>query len=215
MYLADGHGNFQDRRTWGDGWNIASSFNTSSANPFTGKSEILGRNAQGTLCYYPVMNNGQLAGRQQMGNTAGWAGADLSYVSSLDTDGQPELVEIANNWLYEDGAVVSAGWSRYNLVVGPGDLNNDGQGDLLARDGSGTLWLQRYNGAQSFASRLKVGGGWNAYDKNVGAGDLTGDGLADLVARTGDGKLYLYTGQGRLRPALQVAPLHRSRLATV
>ncbi|WP_406346683.1 FG-GAP repeat domain-containing protein [Streptomyces sp. NBC_00648] len=197
MYLADGKGNFQDRRKWGDGWNIASSFNTSSANPFTGKSEILARNTQGTLFYYPALNNGQLGSRQQAGDSGGWAGADIRFASSLDANGQPELLEIADNWLYNESNGVSAGWSRYNLVIGPGDLNNDGQGDLLARDGSGTLWLQRGNGTGTgFASRLKIGGGWNAYDKIVGAGDLTGDGLADIMARTGDGKLYLYPGTG-------------------
>ncbi|MEU1075162.1 MULTISPECIES: VCBS repeat-containing protein [unclassified Streptomyces] len=197
LYLADGHGNFQDRRYWGEGWEAGSWFGSQGGNPFLGKSEILARNTQGTLFYYSATNNGQLGSRQQVGDTGGWAHADVRFASSLDSDGQPELLEIYQNWLYNRGTAVSGGWGAYNLVVGPGDLNNDGQGDLLARDGSGTLWLQRGNGnGTGFASRLKVGGGWNAYDKIVGAGDLTGDGLADVVARTGDGKLYLYAGTG-------------------
>ncbi|WP_369383877.1 FG-GAP repeat domain-containing protein [Streptomyces sp. cg36] len=197
LYLADGKGNFQPRKQWGTRWESASWLGSQGGNPFLGKSEILARDGRGTLFYYTTRNNGQLADRQQVGDAGGWAGANLRYASSLDGDGQPELLEIYENWLYNGQNQVSGGWGTYNLVVGPGDLNNDGQGDLLARDGSGTLWLQRGNGAGTgFASRLKVGGGWNAYDRIVGAGDLTGDGLADIVARTGDGKLYLYPGTG-------------------
>ncbi|GAA0617337.1 VCBS repeat-containing protein [Streptomyces crystallinus] len=197
LYYANGRGNFNTRERWGTGWNVVSSYASASANPTVGKSEILGRDSQGTLYYYYALNNGQLSSRSKASDTGGWAGADIRYASSLDANGQPELLEIAQNWLYNEGTAVSGGWGGYNLVLGPGDLNSDGEGDLLARDGLGTLWLQRGNGAGTgFASRLKVGGGWGAYDKVVGAGDLTGDGLADIVARTGDGKLYLYPGTG-------------------
>ncbi|MFF1478324.1 FG-GAP-like repeat-containing protein [Streptomyces sp. NPDC058301] len=197
LYLADGKGNFKDRIVGGDGWNVSAVFASQGGNTTWGKSDLMGRDSKGTLFYYYALNNGTLSARKQVSSDGGWLGAHMGYASSLDADSDPELFEVYQNNLYADTTYISGGWGGYNLVVGPGDLNNDGKGDLLTRDDSGTLWLQRGNGqGTGFASRLKVGGGWNAYNQIVGAGDLTGDGLADIVARTGDGKLYLYQGTG-------------------
>jgi hypothetical protein len=93
---------------------------------------------------------------------------------------------------------MASGWSKYTLFLGPGDLNGDGKGDLLARDGSGYLYLVPGSGdGLSLASPVKIGGGWNAYDLLVGAGDFSGDGRTDIVARTPSGTLYLYRGTGK------------------
>ena len=46
-------------------------------------------------------------------------------------------------------------------VVSPGDFNGDRNPDLLARDGTGVLWLYRGSGSGTFLSRAQVGPGWN------------------------------------------------------
>ncbi|KOX34312.1 hypothetical protein ADL06_08030 [Streptomyces sp. NRRL F-6491] len=92
---------------------------------------------------------------------------------------------------------IGANWKLYKKIVGAGDLNGDGRGDLLGVDASGVLW--RYYGTATGAvtARVKVGGGWGGYSSLVGVGDLSGDGRGELVAReTATGKLWRYTNLG-------------------
>ncbi|MFB7588283.1 FG-GAP repeat domain-containing protein [Streptomyces sp. NPDC056169] len=94
---------------------------------------------------------------------------------------------------------VGDGWSAYNRILGAGDFSGDGRTDLLARDGSGTLWLYKGTGSKTapFAKRVSLGGGWGTYNKLATPGDLNGDGKADLVAVNAAGDLYRYLGTGK------------------
>ncbi|WP_234435980.1 FG-GAP-like repeat-containing protein [Streptomyces sp. NRRL S-813] len=91
---------------------------------------------------------------------------------------------------------IGTNWKLYKRIVGAGDLNGDGRGDLLGVDSAGVLW--RYYGTSTggVTPRVRVGGGWNVYSALVGTGDLSGDGRADLVARDTTGKLWRYTSTG-------------------
>ncbi|WP_077798837.1 VCBS repeat-containing protein [Streptomyces sp. JHA26] len=200
-YRANGRGGFDTKQQVGTGFEPVDLFAGSGAHPHLGKSSLLGLDAKGTLYWYGVRNNGLLTSRSQVSDTGGWAGARIGYASSLDNDGNADLLELYNGVLYNYASTadeyLATGWGKYNLFLGPGDLNDDGKGDLLARDTSGTLFLFRGKGhGASLSSPLRVGGGWNAYNKIVGAGDFTGDGRADIVARTPAGQLYLYRGTG-------------------
>ncbi|MFI6946686.1 FG-GAP repeat domain-containing protein [Streptomyces sp. NPDC050422] len=196
-YESTGVGSFLTRSGGGTGWNVASLFVGAGGNPDFGKNEMFGLDTKGSLFWYYSKNNGLFAARQAIGNTGAWRGANITFASSLDNDGQGELLESYAGTLYSDGYVIGKGWGVYNSLVGPGDLSGDGKGDLLARTSGGTLYLYRGNGtATGFASRIKVGSGWNAYNKLVGAGDYNGDGRTDLLARTKGGTLYLYPGTG-------------------
>ncbi|GGS89031.1 FG-GAP repeat domain-containing protein [Streptomyces chromofuscus] len=91
-------------------------------------------------------------------------------------------------------------WKTYKKVVGAGDLNGDGIGDLVAQDTTNALY--RYygtgTGTGTFASRVKLSASWGvSYNVVVGAGDITGDGAADLVARDTAGALYRIPGTGK------------------
>ncbi|MER5206702.1 VCBS repeat-containing protein [Streptomyces sp. NPDC002825] len=107
--------------------------------------------------------------------------------------------------LYADATPTSAtyvwsggGWGVYNKVVAPGDVNDDGRADLVARDKDGVLWLYYATGSRTapFSARVKIGAGWNIYDQLLGIGDNNGDGWADLLGRDTDGKLWFYAGTG-------------------
>ncbi len=93
---------------------------------------------------------------------------------------------------------VGGGWGVYTSLRGAGDLTGDGRPDLIARDGSGVLWLYRATGNANdrFYPRVQIGTGWNIYSSLTGSIDVTGDGKADLIGKDAAGDLWLYKGTG-------------------
>ncbi|MGW1771571.1 FG-GAP repeat domain-containing protein [Streptomyces sp. NPDC002104] len=162
-----------------------------------GKVRYLWEDAQGQVQSKQVGTGYQIYGSTMLspGNLGGGTSADL-----LGVDKAGVLYEYL---AYPDGRVTSrikigAGWGQYTQIAGQGDLTGDGKADIVARDGSGVLWLYKGTGnyAAPFAPRTKIGAGWNTYNRLVSVGDLTGDGKTDLVARKSNGDLYRYSGTG-------------------
>ncbi|OQR59662.1 hypothetical protein B6E66_33765 [Streptomyces maremycinicus] len=92
---------------------------------------------------------------------------------------------------------IAANWSAYKKIVGVGDLNSDGRGDLLVQDKGNLLWRYAGNGSGGFTARVKVAAGWGAsYNVVAGVGDITGDGRSDIIARDTSGNVWRYTGNG-------------------
>lgn len=89
-------------------------------------------------------------------------------------------------------------WSGYKKIIGVGDLNGDGYGDLLAQDTSNKLWRYVGTATGGFRARVKVADTWGAsYNVVVSTGDITGDGRADIVSRDTSGKLWRNNGDGK------------------
>ncbi|WP_346768276.1 FG-GAP-like repeat-containing protein [Streptomyces sp. R301] len=139
----------------------------------------------------------------------GWAQYDqLTSSGDVNGDGYADLVvrqaSTGDMYFYAGTAThalkarvrIAADWRLYKRVVGAGDLNGDGRGDLLGVDAAGVLWRYFGTATGGVAPRVKVGGGWGVYSALVGVGDVSGDGRSDLVARTTDGKLYRYSSTG-------------------
>ncbi len=104
------------------------------------------------------------------------------------------------NGTFSSPSRVGGGWSQYNVLVGHGDFNGDGNADLLARNKStGAVYLYKgagKSGSGAFAARVNVRS-WGSYNAFDAVGDFTGDGKADLLIRNSSNALYLYPGTGK------------------
>jgi len=141
----------------------------------------------------------------------GWNQYDvLTSPGDISGDGRPDL--LARNtatgdlYLYKGTSAgklsarvkLYTNWKTYKKVVGVGDLNGDGIGDLLAQDKSNTVYRYYGTGRGTFGARAKLFTAWGAsYNVIVGTGDITGDGRADLVSRDTSGNLYRNSGNGK------------------
>lgn len=128
----------------------------------------------------------------------------------LDRNGFPDLLAVdPGGVLYRydgtgDGGfagrvIMGRGWQARDLITQAGDWDGSGNAqDVVARDGSGNLWL--YTGAgrsAGFTSWRIIGRGWQGMSALFSPGDFNGDGTSDLLARRrSDGALLLYPGNG-------------------
>jgi hypothetical protein len=138
-----------------------------------------------------------------------------------DCDGFPDLLAVrkdgrTDSWeghprghLYNRS--YTADWPTSSTLVPAGDLNSDGNADLLVRNSAGELrayWgigQVYFNRATNTSTRL--GTGWGIYNVMTSAGDLNRDGHPDLVTRDRNGALWLYAGNGKgaLKPRVRIA----------
>jgi hypothetical protein len=208
FYAGKGNGTFAARVARSTGWQTATQFAGAGNNPQYGKYGIMARTTAGSLYRYQSGGTatGALINKTLIGASA-WPSSTtrLAYASALSQNGLADLVvhtkstgKLTNPALYATAdPLLAAGSTSYNLVLGPGDLTGDGNGDLLARNSSGTLYLYPGTGSgMAVGTRVTLSAGWQQYNALVGAGDFTGDGRADIVARTTAGVLYLYKGTG-------------------
>jgi hypothetical protein len=96
---------------------------------------------------------------------------------------------------FASSQLVSTDWDTHRAVLGAGDLDADGVGDLLLVDAAGILWMARGLGDLAFAAPVRRGSGWDARQHLVAGQDLTGDGRPDLMATDlADGLTWIRPG---------------------
>ncbi|MEV4333041.1 VCBS repeat-containing protein [Streptomyces sp. NPDC049597] len=176
-------------------------FGTQAAAADAPVNALYGINSAGDMYGYAPNGSGGLDSRELVGY--GWGTSKHMTQTDHDADGSADGIWVVESsgilhhlFWGEDPVTVGTGWGIYNKVLSTGNLAGAGADDLLARDGSGTLWLYLGYGNGTLTGRSKVGTGWGIYNQITGKGDLTGDGKADIVARDGGGTLWLYKGTG-------------------
>ena len=170
-----------------------------------GKPDLITRGNDGKLWLHKRSSaTGELLRRVQIGT--GWNAYDIILApGDVDHDGRPDLLARSmpdgTLWLFRGTGLgtisprvsFDAGWAGYNAIYTPGDVNEDGHPDLLARDSDGKLYLFKGNGNAGLqAGGTLVGTGFDAYTDVICPGDFDKDGHCDIIGRTGTGDLYLY-----------------------
>ncbi|NEC84770.1 FG-GAP-like repeat-containing protein [Streptomyces sp. SID12501] len=175
-------------------------------------NDVLVRAADGTLrAYRPACGKAATPSTPYTSLGTGWNQYDvLTSPGDVDGDRRPDLVarqtSTGDVFLFKGTSTgklsartkVGSRWTGYKKIVGAGDLNGDGRGDLVAQDKSNVLWRLDGTGTGAFKARVKIAGNWGAsYNAVVGVGDFTGDGRADLLSRDTAGNLWRTNGNGK------------------
>ncbi len=142
-----------------------------------------------------------------------WAGHTNLALGDLTGDHLPDLLSQkadGNVWVYPGNGIISETntfWS--GTMIGPwigydhlvlGDLNGDGNADLLSQTANGDLHAYPGSGHVNSTTTFWAGtmiGNWAGHF-DLALGDLSGDGKPDLLSQTAGGELYVYPGSGSI-----------------
>ncbi|MER6976860.1 trypsin-like serine protease [Streptomyces carpinensis] len=176
-YAFDGTGSYRSIRV-GPGWNVMKDIRVPGDLSGDGLPDLVAKDKDGVLWLYPGKGNGLFGTRVKIG--PGWSAYTITGKGDYNNDGKPDLLARDGSgvlWLYPGTGVASPalgtrtkvgpGWNIYNAFATAGDYTGDGKPDLLARDGSGVLWLYKGTGlagSATFKSRVQVGVGWGGFD---------------------------------------------------
>ncbi|MET9637201.1 S8 family serine peptidase [Streptomyces virginiae] len=187
------------------------------------KEDIVAR-VGGELRVYPNRGDGTIGAPIKIGGGLPTT-AQVVGAGDVTKDGHPDLLVQHSNKLYLYAGTAgpapsvaapviigTSGWDVMDLTA-PGDADNDGRVDLLARDTRDGI-LYHYLGqpdGKTFSDRTEYGRGYTTAFRPLiaGAADANRDGIADMWATAPDGTLKFYKGDTSIHgpvdgPSIQV-----------
>ncbi|MHA3836374.1 FG-GAP-like repeat-containing protein [Terrabacter sp. AAH1] len=136
---------------------------------------LVRRSSTGELFLFPGNGRSGLGARARLG--AGWNSMDaIVGTGDVNGDGRADLVARERStgylWLYPGNGTgglltrvrIGTGWAAMTALASAGDLDGDRVPDIVARDGSGRLWLYPRS-ASGWQPRVLMGTGWNIVNR--------------------------------------------------
>jgi hypothetical protein len=185
------------------GWDIAGTGDFNG----DGRSDILWRNASGTVTEWLGTANGGFTGNLANVSETVPLSWQIAGVGDFNGDGKSDVLWRDSSGVVTDWLGTASGAFVGNLanassslptswhIVGTGDFNGDGRDDILWRNDLGTVtdWLGTSSGGFT--------GNWASSNQNlplswqvVGTGDFNGDGITDLLWRDSSGTVVDWLG---------------------
>ncbi|MEU2676478.1 trypsin-like serine protease [Streptomyces sp. NPDC007107] len=175
----------------------------------------------GAAAYTANSTGEALAARKAFAGS--YSAYNLFVQTDLDRDGYEDLIAREGStgdvyWLHRSASSSTyartkmfSGWKTVRAIVAPGDVNNDGKGDVLAVTSTGDLMVYPSYGNGKFNTAVKAATGYQVYNQVRGHGDFTYDGKNDLLLRRGGtNDLYLAKGTGKSTAPFEAPVLVRS-----
>ncbi|MFG2824738.1 FG-GAP repeat domain-containing protein [Kitasatospora sp. NPDC048365] len=168
--------------------------------------DLLARDFAGDLWLYPGTGTLTKPFDARVKVASGWGIYDqIVGASDVDGDGIGDVLTRTLNgelWFHKGAGSATAplkarvkvgtGWNAYNVITGSDDLDGDGLGDLLARDGDGVEYSFKSTGGGHFGAAQYFGSDWEFNTFIVGAGTTQLYGKAENLMTQTNGKLVKY-----------------------
>jgi hypothetical protein len=155
-----GNGTFMPAVALSRGWSSISRL--AAVGDVTGdrRPDLAGLTSKGQVRIYP--SNGKV------GLLAPRTAPDSLRTFNTIGSGAWQPLTAGTRWTSSDGSFVpfvgttGNDPTRYDWVIGPGDVDGDGRADLVTRDAAGSLWLIP-GATKSLGARRLIGTGFGAY----------------------------------------------------
>ena len=210
LFRGDGAGNINSGAVFESGWSFFNLVVSPGDFDSDGIPDILGQTTDGSLLFYRGTGQGGLVQVSGVQIGTGWNYLNIITPGDFDGDGRADVLGWKSDgtiWLHRGkgdgtfasaGVQIEAGAQVFVEIFSPGDFDEDGHPDLLARKPDGTLWFFRGKGDGTVYPDpgRQIDSGWNIFRKILAAGDFNGDGHPDVLAVTTGGTLFYYRGKG-------------------